>query len=75
MTYKKGSSDPCKQEACDIQACLKRNHYQEAKCVEEIGKLKDCCRALFESGKSVQSDCCSGFVKELELERQRKARK
>ena len=73
MTFKKGSSDPCKQEACDIQSCLKRNNFQEEKCLDTIDKLKDCCRVWYEqSFKTVQSDCCSGFVKEFVEEKLRR---
>lgn len=34
---------PCKQQACDIQACISRNDYQERKCLKEIAALIACC--------------------------------
>lgn len=72
MTYKKGSKDPCKQEACDIQSCLKKNNYVEERCTDEIERLKDCCRKWFKkSSDRISSECCSGFAKELAREERR----
>lgn len=36
--------DPCQKQACDIQYCLQKNNYQEAKCTREVQALVDCCR-------------------------------
>lgn len=36
-------ADPCQKFACDIQTCLAKNNYQEAKCAYELRKLVECC--------------------------------
>lgn len=71
MTFKRGSTDPCKQEACDIQTCLKNNHFQQDKCLEYIENLKKCCRIWMKSSSDLKSDCCSGFIKSLKEEEQK----
>jgi len=35
--------DPCQKPACDLQVCLQRSQYQEARCVEAIARLVACC--------------------------------
>ncbi|PON48789.1 Mature-T-Cell Proliferation I type [Parasponia andersonii] len=37
------SKEPCKKEACDIQACLSKNNFLPQKCVTVIQKLQSCC--------------------------------
>lgn len=39
----KSKLGPCKQQACDIQACLSSNDYQDSKCMKEIAALIKCC--------------------------------
>ncbi|KAL1518308.1 hypothetical protein ABEB36_001950 [Hypothenemus hampei] len=36
--------DPCKSFACDIQACLKENNFQEPACQHAIEAMRNCCR-------------------------------
>ncbi|XP_030373083.1 cx9C motif-containing protein 4 [Scaptodrosophila lebanonensis] len=48
--------DPCKANACRIQACLKENNYQEHKCVEVLEQMRQCCLKWHK-----QSICCSGI--------------
>ncbi|KAK9845078.1 hypothetical protein WJX74_010356 [Apatococcus lobatus] len=40
-----GSSkgEQCKKEACNIQACLKSNNYDNDHCATELDQLKQCC--------------------------------
>ncbi|CAK9318128.1 unnamed protein product [Citrullus colocynthis] len=37
------SKEPCKKEACDIQACLSKNNFLPHKCVRVIQLLQCCC--------------------------------
>uniref|UniRef100_A0A0E0REN4 Cx9C motif-containing protein 4 n=1 Tax=Oryza rufipogon TaxID=4529 RepID=A0A0E0REN4_ORYRU len=37
------SKEPCKKEACDIQACLSKNMFDSKKCVRVIQLLQSCC--------------------------------
>ncbi|CAI9736982.1 Hypothetical predicted protein [Octopus vulgaris] len=50
------STDPCKKLACQIQACLQENRYQEAKCQEVINLMLKCCEKY-----GAKSNCCDGF--------------
>jgi hypothetical protein len=34
---------PCKKQACEIQACLVAQNYQEQQCLAHIQALIDCC--------------------------------
>ncbi|XP_074382111.1 uncharacterized protein LOC141724025 [Apium graveolens] len=43
MAQKKQSKEPCKQEACNIQACLSKNNFLPQKCVRVIELLQSCC--------------------------------
>ena len=36
-------ADPCQKFACELQVCLQKNKYQEAKCKEAIKRLVKCC--------------------------------
>ena len=52
----KGNAAACQQDkicqriACDIQYCLARWNYQEARCVREIGAYKKCCDRVGREG-------------------------
>lgn len=37
------TSQACKTEACAIQTCLSKSHYQSEKCQEQIQSLMKCC--------------------------------
>ncbi|KAK2966082.1 hypothetical protein RJ640_025578 [Escallonia rubra] len=39
----KPSKEPCKKEACDIQACLVKNNFLSHKCTRVIELLQKCC--------------------------------
>ncbi|XP_039953038.1 cx9C motif-containing protein 4 [Bactrocera tryoni] len=51
--------DPCKANACKIQACLSENHYQESKCLEVLEQMRLCCLKWHK-----ESNCCSGIILE-----------
>ncbi|CAI2168751.1 11030_t:CDS:2 [Funneliformis geosporum] len=55
----KDDSQPCLNEACQIQTCLQKNDYQEARCQQAIDKLLQCCDKLLKSGG--ESPSCSSF--------------
>ena len=40
--------NPCKPLACDIQACIQRNQYQQERCDHLGRKLYECCAAYYE---------------------------
>ncbi|KAL9913270.1 cx9C motif-containing protein 4 [Glossina fuscipes] len=48
--------DPCKKNACRIQACLKENNYQESKCLDVLEQMRLCCVKWHR-----ESLCCSGI--------------
>ncbi|KAH8421088.1 hypothetical protein KR222_010855, partial [Zaprionus bogoriensis] len=50
------AKDPCKPQACRIQACLKENNYQEHKCFAVLEDMRQCCIKWHK-----QSLCCSGI--------------
>ncbi|XP_024637245.1 cx9C motif-containing protein 4 [Medicago truncatula] len=37
------SKEPCKKEACNIQACLSKNNFLPQKCLKVIELLDSCC--------------------------------
>ncbi|KNA26093.1 hypothetical protein SOVF_000130 [Spinacia oleracea] len=37
------SKEPCKKQACDIQACLSKNNFNPQRCIDVILKLQKCC--------------------------------
>ncbi|XP_058188643.1 uncharacterized protein LOC131306434 [Rhododendron vialii] len=37
------SKEPCKKNACDIQACLSKNNFDPRKCLKAIELLQSCC--------------------------------
>ncbi|CAB4298302.1 unnamed protein product [Prunus armeniaca] len=40
---KQESIEPCKKEACYIQACLSKNNFLPQKCITVIELLQSCC--------------------------------
>ncbi|XP_016977136.1 cx9C motif-containing protein 4 [Drosophila rhopaloa] len=48
--------DPCKANACRIQACLNENNYQEDKCLKVLEDMRQCCLKWHK-----ESLCCSGI--------------
>ncbi|XP_019731368.1 cx9C motif-containing protein 4 [Hippocampus comes] len=50
------AKDPCKKQACAIQACLQANKYVESMCADVIDDMRRCCRIY-----GANSLCCSGF--------------
>ncbi|SCU91950.1 LADA_0F13212g1_1 [Lachancea dasiensis] len=51
--------DPCKPQACAIQACLNRTGYDESKCTQLIDQLYECCTKFYqEQGAEARSPCC-----------------
>ncbi|XP_055855408.1 cx9C motif-containing protein 4 [Episyrphus balteatus] len=48
--------DPCKANACRIQACLKANNWQESECLEVLEQMRLCCVKWHK-----ESWCCSGI--------------
>jgi hypothetical protein len=56
--------DPCKKYACELQDCLKKANYNEAKCQTVLSKLKQCCVNTYGQKTNVShiSPTCSGFV-------------
>ncbi|XP_037813965.1 cx9C motif-containing protein 4 [Lucilia sericata] len=59
MSQYNTKKDPCKANACRIQACLKENNYQEDKCLEVLEQMRQCCLKWHK-----QSLCCSGIYLE-----------
>ncbi|KAL8160515.1 hypothetical protein V2J09_002052 [Rumex salicifolius] len=57
------SKEPCKKNACDIQACLSKNNFNSQRCVHFIEKLQACC----EQCKYNSTHCASvsGLLKQL----------
>ncbi|AGO13000.1 AaceriAFL165Wp [[Ashbya] aceris (nom. inval.)] len=54
-----GQQPPCKAEACAIQACLKRNGYEEGRCAAAVDALYTCCAQFYErEGREARSACC-----------------
>ncbi|KAK6945455.1 Mature-T-Cell Proliferation I type [Dillenia turbinata] len=37
--------EPCKKEACDIQACLTKNNFNSQRCRKVIELLQSCCES------------------------------
>ncbi|XP_013118175.1 cx9C motif-containing protein 4 [Stomoxys calcitrans] len=56
MSSSNTKKDPCKANACKIQACLKENNYQEEKCLEVLEQMRLCCLKWHAT-----SLCCSGI--------------
>eukprot|EP00250_Pteridium_aquilinum_P012374 c20689_g1_i2 orf=326-520(+) len=49
------SKEPCSQEACDIQTCIKKNDYVLERCFGVIEALQACC----EKCNSKSTHCAS----------------
>ncbi|KAK9162116.1 hypothetical protein Scep_002901 [Stephania cephalantha] len=56
------SKEPCKKEACDIQACLSKNNFNSQKCIEVIEKLQSCCEKC--TYNSTHCASVSGLLKQ-----------
>ncbi|PIA14648.1 hypothetical protein COEREDRAFT_20841, partial [Coemansia reversa NRRL 1564] len=46
----------CQDEACQLQDCLWKNDFQEARCKRALQALEKCCNKLLDNGGS--SRCC-----------------
>ncbi|CAN6353087.1 unnamed protein product, partial [Urochloa humidicola] len=57
------SKEPCKKEACDIQACLSKNMFDSRKCVRVIQLLRSCCEQC--EYKSTHCGSLSGLLKNI----------
>ncbi|KAG2623347.1 hypothetical protein PVAP13_3KG055200 [Panicum virgatum] len=57
------SKEPCKKEACDIQACLSKNMFHSRKCVRVIQLLQSCCEQC--EYKSTHCGSLSGLLKNI----------
>ncbi|CAN6339877.1 unnamed protein product, partial [Urochloa humidicola] len=57
------SKEPCKKEACDIQACLSKNMFDSRKCVRVIQLLQSCCEQC--EYKSTHCGSLSGLLKNI----------
>ena len=59
-------ADPCQKQACAIQTCLDANNYQESQCEDVLQAMIKCCIKWEE-----RSICCSGFTKQVKLEKKK----
>uniref|UniRef100_A0A453K7R6 Cx9C motif-containing protein 4 n=1 Tax=Aegilops tauschii subsp. strangulata TaxID=200361 RepID=A0A453K7R6_AEGTS len=57
------SKEPCKKEACDIQACLSKNLFDSKKCLKVIQSLQSCCEQC--EYKSTHCGSLSGLLKNI----------
>lgn len=57
------SKEPCKKEACDIQACLSKNMFDSKKCVRVIQLLQSCCEQC--EYKSTHCGSLTGLLKNI----------
>nr|CAD1842062.1 unnamed protein product [Ananas comosus var. bracteatus] len=55
------SKEPCKKEACDIQACLTKNNFDPQRCLKVIELLQSCCEKC--EYKSTHCASLSGLLK------------
>ncbi|KAI3720701.1 hypothetical protein L2E82_31693 [Cichorium intybus] len=53
--------EPCKKEACDIQACLSKNNFLPQRCIRVIQLLQSCCEQC--ENKSTHCGSVSGLLK------------
>ncbi|XP_062083865.1 uncharacterized protein LOC133790284 [Humulus lupulus] len=60
---KQQSKEPCKKEACDIQACLSKNNFLSHKCVTVIQKLQSCCEKC--NNNSTHCASVAGLLKQI----------
>ncbi|KAL6010646.1 hypothetical protein ACLOJK_001083 [Asimina triloba] len=55
------SREPCKKQACDIQACLNKNNFDPQRCLNAIELLQSCCEKC--EYKSTHCASLSGLLK------------
>ncbi|XP_050209280.1 uncharacterized protein LOC126659991 [Mercurialis annua] len=55
--------EPCKKEACDIQACLSKNNFLPQRCVKVIENLQSCCEKC--ENKSTHCGSVSSLLKQI----------
>ncbi|XP_059653552.1 uncharacterized protein LOC132300476 [Cornus florida] len=55
--------EPCKKEACDIQACLSKNNFLPQRCIKVIESLQSCCEKC--ENKSTHCASVSGLLKQM----------
>ncbi|PSS02891.1 Cx9C motif-containing protein [Actinidia chinensis var. chinensis] len=56
------SKEPCKKNACDIQACLSKNNFDSRKCLKVIELLQSCCEQC--NYNSTHCASLSGLLKQ-----------
>ncbi|CAN6543274.1 unnamed protein product [Malus baccata var. baccata] len=56
------SKEPCKKEACNIQACLSKNNFLPQKCWKVIEQLQACCEKC--TYNSTHCASVSGLLKQ-----------
>ncbi|XP_047958857.1 cx9C motif-containing protein 4 isoform X2 [Salvia hispanica] len=57
------SKEPCKKEACNIQACLSKNNFLPQRCVKVIQQLQYCCEQC--EYKSTHCASVAGILKQI----------
>ncbi|EEF33377.1 cx9C motif-containing protein 4 [Ricinus communis] len=57
------SKEPCKKEACDIQACLSKNNFLPQRCLKVIENLQSCCEKC--EYKSTHCGSVSSLLKQI----------
>ncbi|XP_044489424.1 cx9C motif-containing protein 4 [Mangifera indica] len=57
------SKEPCKKEACDIQACLTKNNFLPQRCQKVIELLQSCCEKC--KNDSMHCASVSGLLKQI----------
>ncbi|CAN1143493.1 Cx9C motif-containing protein 4 [Linum perenne] len=57
------SKEPCKKEACDIQACLSKNNFLPQRCQKVIENLQSCCEKC--ESKSTHCASVSALLKQI----------
>ncbi|KAH3903541.1 Cmc4p SCDLUD_001183 [Saccharomycodes ludwigii] len=56
-------TEPCKKQACAIQDCLKKNGYDDQKCIEKIMRLYNCCFNYYKESGETKTICCPTIEK------------
>uniref|UniRef100_A0A7N0ZXU3 Cx9C motif-containing protein 4 n=1 Tax=Kalanchoe fedtschenkoi TaxID=63787 RepID=A0A7N0ZXU3_KALFE len=57
------SKEPCKKQACDIQACLSKNNFDSQRCRRVIELLQFCCEEC--DYKSTHCGSVAGLLKQI----------
>ncbi|KAK2665590.1 hypothetical protein Ddye_004164 [Dipteronia dyeriana] len=57
------SKEPCKKEACNIQACLTKNNFLPQRCQKVIELLQSCCEKC--NYNSTHCASVSGLLKNI----------